>query len=68
MVKYHCSDVRLQHANVPKTNLNDTRSTGELMLLCTVFQGTFMQEVYVHSFNQDERTQISEGQKRIQIS
>lgn len=36
------------------------------MLLCTVFQGTLVQEVYVHSLNQDERTQISASHRNIQ--
>lgn len=43
------------------SNLDNIRSAGELMLLCAVFQGTLVQEVYVHSFNQDERAQISAG-------
>ncbi len=36
------------------------------MLLCTVFQGTLVQEVYIHSLNQDERAQISAGQRNMQ--
>ena len=33
------------------------------MLFRSVFQGTLVQEVYVHSLNQDERAQISAGQR-----
>lgn len=35
------------------------------MLLCTVFQGRLVQKIYVHSLNQDERAQISAGQRNI---
>lgn len=42
-------------------NLNDLGSAGELMLVCTVFQGALVQELDVYSLNKDERAQISAG-------
>lgn len=46
-----------------KLNLNHGRSTRELVLICTILKSTLVQEVYVHSFNQDERAQVSAGQR-----
>lgn len=46
-----------------KLNLNHVRSTRELVLICTILKSTLVQEVYVHSFNQDERAQVSAGQR-----
>lgn len=61
-----CSTVALHRMHRLWSNLDDIRSTGELMLFRSVFQGTLVQEVYVHSLNQDERAQISAGQINIQ--
>lgn len=35
------------------------------MLISTIFQGTLVQEVYVHALHQDQRAQISAGQIKI---
>lgn len=42
-------------------NLDDTGRAGELMLICTVFQGALVQKLNVYSLNKDKRAQISAG-------
>lgn len=50
------------------SNLDNIRSTRELMLICTFFQGALVQELYVYSFNKDERAQIPARHRNIQDS
>ena len=50
-----------------KSNLNDIGGTRILVLFCTILQSTFVQEVNVHSLNQDERAQVSAGQRNKRV-
>lgn len=48
------------------SNLDNVRSTRELMLICTFFQCALVQELYVYSLNKDERTQIPARHRNMQ--
>lgn len=54
-------DCKCQIREERLANLDDVWSAGELMLICTVFQSTLVQELNVNSLNQDKRAQISAG-------
>lgn len=62
-MRLHINTVHWLLHSETQPHLNDIRCTGELVLICTILQSTLVQEVYVHSFNQDEGAQVSAGQR-----